>query len=282
MKVGLLTTLIRTEEKLIIQALDDRKVNYERIDVRQAVFNLNDACGWRDYDVIFDRCVSQSQAATALGVFGYWGIPCVNQADVVEVCGDKRKTTQALVAAGVPTPQTRLALTPESALQAIEEMSYPVVLKPLVGSWGRLLAKVNDREAAEALLEHKAVLGSYNHNIFYIQEYIQKNGRDIRSFVVGGETICAITRSSEHWITNTAKGGKADNCPLTPEIEKLSCQAAAAVGGGILAVDLFESSDGRLLVNEVNHTMEFRNSIKPTGVDIPGRMIDYVLEVANH
>lgn len=282
MRVGLLTTLIRAEEKLIIQALNERGVDYERIDVRQAVFNLNDTGNWTDYDVIFDRCVSQSQAATALGVFSYWGIPCVNAADVVDVCGDKRKTTQALVRAGVPTPQTRVALTPEKALQAIEELGYPVVLKPLVGSWGRLLAKVNDRESAEALLEHKATLGSYNHNIFYIQEYVDKNGRDIRSFVVGDETICAITRSSQHWITNTAQGGKAGNCPVTPEIDRLSREAAAAVGGGVLAVDLFESSDGRLLVNEVNHTMEFRNSIKPTGVDIPGRMIEYVLKVANH
>jgi len=281
MRVGLLTTLVRREEKLIIEALNARQVAYERIDVRQAVFNLNDAQNWTDYDVIFDRCVSQSQAATALGVFGYWGIPCVNRSEVVDICGDKRKTTQALVQAGVPTPETRVALTPEKALQAIEELGYPVVLKPLVGSWGRLLAKVNDRESAEALLEHKATLGSVNHNIFYIQEYVEKNGRDIRSFVVGDETICAITRSSEHWITNTAQGGKADNCPLTPEIERLSREAAAAVGGGVLAVDLFESRDGRLLVNEVNHTMEFRNSIKPTGVDIPGRMIDYVLSVAN-
>jgi [lysine-biosynthesis-protein LysW]--L-2-aminoadipate ligase len=99
-----------------------------------------------------------------------------------------------------------IAFTPESALEAIETLGYPVVLKPAVGSWGRLLAKISDRDAAEALLEHKETLGSYQHAIFYVQEYVDKPSRDIRSFVVGDETICAIYRESSHWITNTARG----------------------------------------------------------------------------
>jgi [lysine-biosynthesis-protein LysW]--L-2-aminoadipate ligase len=157
-------------------------------------------------------------------------------------------------------------------------LGYPVVLKPAVGSWGRLLAKVNDRDAAEALLEHKVTLGSFHHGAFYVQEYVNKPGRDIRSFVVGGETICAIYRSSPHWITNTARGGAATNCPVTPEIDEVSRAAAEAVGGGVVAVDLFESERG-ILVNEVNYTMEFRNSIDTTGVNIPAKIVDYVIQV---
>jgi len=128
-------------------------------------------------------------------------------------------------------------------------------------------------------LEHKEVLGSYHHAIFYIQEYIDKPARDIRSFVVGEENIGAIYRYSDHWVTNTARGGRAENCPITPEIREISLAAAKAVGGGILAIDLLETRDGRLLVNEVNHTMEFRNSITTTGVNIPDKMIDYILQV---
>ena len=173
-----------------------------------------------------------------------------------------------------------MAFTPESALQAIEEMGYPVVLKPGVGSWGRLLSKVNDREAAEAILEHKQVLGSYHHSIYYIQEYVEKNGRDIRAFVVGDETVCAIYRDSPHWITNTARGGKASNCPVTPKLNRLCLDAAGAVGGGVLALDIFEDDDRGMLVNEINYTMEFRNSIDTTGVNIPARVVDYVLDVA--
>ena len=170
-------------------------------------------------------------------------------------------------------------MRPESALAAIEQLGYPVVLKPVVGSWGRMVSKINDRDAAEAILEHRDVLGSYQHSIFYIQQYIDKPGRDIRSFVVGDECIAAIYRSSPHWITNTARGGVATNCPLTPELVELSVRATQAVGGGVVAIDLLEDREGRLLVNEVNYTMEFRNSIDTTGVDIPARIIDYVVAV---
>lgn len=158
------------------------------------------------------------------------------------------------------------------------------MLKPAVGSWGRLISLVSDRYAAEAILEHKEVLGSYHHSIFYVQEYVAKPGRDIRSFVVGDECICAIYRYSDHWITNTARGAVAENCPVTDEIAEKSLAAARAVGGGVLAVDLLESDRG-LLVNEVNYTMEFRNSIDTTGVDIPLKIVDYTLqegEVASH
>jgi [lysine-biosynthesis-protein LysW]--L-2-aminoadipate ligase len=141
-----------------------------------------------------------------------------------------------------------------------------------------LLARVNDRDAAEALLEHKVTLGSFHHGAFYIQEFVRKPGRDIRSFVVGDETICAIYRESPHWITNTARGGVASNCPVTAELDRISLAAARAVGGGVLAIDLFESERG-LIVNEVNYTMEFRNSIDTTGVDIPAKIVDYVMAV---
>jgi [lysine-biosynthesis-protein LysW]---L-2-aminoadipate ligase len=280
MHIGILYSRIRVEEKLILAALEERGVSYELIDVRRAVFDLQRPQPWQQYEVILERCVSHSQALAALQILGGWGIPCVNRYEVGLVCGDKLATSQALERAGVPTPQVRIAFTAESALAAIEELGYPVVLKPAVGSWGRLLAKINDREAAEALLEHKETLGSYHHSIFYIQEYIHKPDRDIRSFVVGDETICAITRSSAHWITNTARGGQSANCPVTAEIDELSQAAAQAVGGGIVAVDLLERENGRLLVNEVNYTMEFRNSIQPTGVDIPGRIVDYLLREA--
>jgi len=123
------------------------------------------------------------------------------------------------------------------------------------------------------------VLGSYHHSVFYIQEYVDKPGRDIRAFVVGDETICAISRSSEHWITNTATGGVAENLPVTDELNEISLRAAKAVGGGVLAIDLFETDNG-YSVNEVNYTMEFKNSVKPTGVNIPGRLVDYAVEQA--
>ncbi|MHB1317332.1 MAG: lysine biosynthesis protein LysX, partial [Anaerolineae bacterium] len=249
------------------------------IDDRELVLPIDGAPNLLDYDVVVERCINNTRALYTLEMLNAWGVPTVNTAHVAEVCGNKFSTSLALVSSKVPTPRTLMAYTPEAALQAIESLGYPAVLKPAVGSWGRLIAKVNDREAAEAVLEHKKVLGSYHHSIFYIQEYIDKPQRDIRSFVVGDETICAIYRLSEHWITNTARGGRAINCPVTPEIDALSRAAARAVGGGVVAIDLLENAHGELTVCEVNYTMEFRNSIDTTGVDIPGRMADYVLNV---
>ena len=139
--------------------------------------------------------------------------------------------------------------------------------------------RIGHRDAAEAILEHKETLGGYQHGIFYIQELVRKPGRDIRAFVVGDRTIAAIYRHSAHWITNTARGASTSNCPVTPQLDAICLAAACAVGGGVLAIDVVESEAG-LLVIEVNATMEFRNSIAPTGVDIPGALIDYTVAAA--
>ena len=276
MRIGILCSLIRKEEKLLFDEFRRQDLEYTRIDDRELILDLHRR-QW-DFDVILERSINHSRALHTLKYLNDCGVKTVNTYEVASTCGDKLLTTLALIRDGVPTPRVFVAHTPESALQAIERLGYPVVLKPAVGSWGRLLSKVNDRDAAEAILEHKQTLGSYHHSIFYIQEYVEKRGRDIRSFVVGDETICAIYRTSPHWITNTARGGVATNCPVTPEVNELSVRAAKAVGGGVVAIDLFETRDG-LTVNEVNYTMEFRNSIDTTGVNIPAKVVDYVREV---
>jgi [lysine-biosynthesis-protein LysW]--L-2-aminoadipate ligase len=277
MKVGFLHSILRVEEKLLIDEFRTRPgVELEKIDDRERFFDLhkNDF----GFDVVIERCINHSRAVHALKIFNDFGIPTVNTFEVAEVCGSKFLTTQALIKTRVPTPKCYMAFTPESALAAMDELGFPCVIKPNTGSWGRLISKINDRDAAEAILEHKQILGSYHHSIFYIQEYVEKKGRDIRSFVVGDRCIAAVYRYSPHWITNTARGGKTENCPITDEVHDLSVRAAKAVGGGVVAIDLFETPAG-LSVNEVNYTMEFRNSITVTGVNIPAKVVDYVLEV---
>lgn len=277
MKVGFLHSILRVEEKLLIDEFRTRPgVELEKIDDRERFFDLhkNDFV----FDVVIERCINHSRAVHAIKIFNDFGIPTVNTFEVAEVCGSKFLTTQALIKTRVPTPKCYMAFTPESALAAMDELGYPCVIKPNTGSWGRLISKINDQDAAEAILEHKQILGSYHHSIFYIQEYVEKRGRDIRSFVVGDRCIAAVYRYSPHWITNTARGGKTENCPITEELHDLSVRAAKAVGGGVVAIDLFETPAG-LSVNEVNYTMEFRNSITVTGVNIPAKVVDYVLEV---
>jgi [lysine-biosynthesis-protein LysW]--L-2-aminoadipate ligase len=274
MNVGVLYSRVRVEEKLLFEELNRRGVPFARIDDREVIFELGET--FFPYDVVLERAINHSRALYGLKLLNDAGVTTVNSYRVADTCGNKILTSSALVRDGVPSPRTLIAFTPESALEAIDRVGYPAVLKPAVGSWGRLLSLVSDRYAAEAILEHKEILGSYHHSIFYVQEYVPKPERDIRSFVVGEECICAIYRYGDHWITNTARGGRAENCPVTDEIAELSRAAARAVGGGVLAVDLLESDRG-LLVNEVNYTMEFRNSIDTTGVNIPARIVDYVI-----
>jgi [lysine-biosynthesis-protein LysW]--L-2-aminoadipate ligase len=278
MRVGFLHSLIRKEEKLLIDEFkkyDD--VELVMMDDRRLIFDLHSK---PDVDVVLERCINHSRAMHGLRLLESAGIKCVNSADVATICGDKILTSLALADHGVPQPEVRVAFTEESALNAIEELGYPAVLKPAVGSWGRLLSKVNDREAAESILEHKSILGSYHHSIFYVQKFVEKKGRDIRSFVIGDECIAAIYRTSEHWITNTARGAVASGCEVTDELGEMSLRAARAVGGGLVAVDLFETPRG-LLVNEVNYTMEFRNSISTSGVNIPEKMAAYIVQAGS-
>jgi len=280
MKVGILLSRVRVEEKWLLEALEARDVDYERIDDGRATFDFDEPSKWLKYSVVLERSISYVRGLYITQILNAWGVPTVNMSHVAAVCGDKLATTAALAKAGVAQPRVKVAFSTESALEAIEEIGYPVVLKPVVGSWGRLLAKINDRDAAEAILEHKETLGSYQHTVAYIQEYIKKPGRDIRAFVVNGETVCAMYRTSEHWITNTARGGQGEACPITPELAEICRSASQAVGGGVLAIDVLEDPNRGFLINEVNHTMEFHTLVPTTGVDVPGIIVDYTLAVA--
>lgn len=287
MRVGLLITHIRAEEKALIAAFEQQGISPDILLDRDLAFDLTvgpeqlapSGVSWADYDVIVERCVSTSRGLYALMILNQWGIRTVNTYETASICADKVQTSLALAGAGVPQPQARVAFTTESALDAIESVGYPAVLKPATGSWGRLLARLQDRDSAETIIEHRQTLGNYVHHTHYIQAYVDKPQRDIRAFVLGDRTLCAIYRQSEHWITNTARGGHASNCPVTVELDQICRQAARAVGGGILAIDLLEDVDGTLLVNEINHTMEFRNSSQPTGIDIASEVAHHVLQL---
>lgn len=275
MKVGFLHSIIRQEEKLLIQELRKRSdIELQLLDDRNMEFNLADD-GF-ELDVVLHRSINQSRSINAITLFESFGVKCVNSSQTATICGDKLHTSATLKRAGIPQPEVRIAFSEKAALHAMQDMGFPVVLKPAVGSWGRLLSKINDEETAVTILQHKKVLGSYQHAIYYIQAYIEKMGRDIRVIVVGDEVVAASYRTSEHWITNASRGGVSIECPITDEIREISLNAANAVGGGLLGIDLFESPDG-FLVNEINDTMEFKGCMAATGKPIPAAIIDYVI-----
>ena len=290
-KLAVLLSRVRQDEKLIFDALTRRGVEFEKVDDRELVFDLTDPAATTSgltastskvvgrFDSVLLRSVSQTRAQTAAAILAAAGTKPGNSPATLATCNDKILTTIALVQAGLPSPRTLVSFDPESALKAVEDIGYPAVLKPPTGSWGRLLSRVNDRDAAEAVVEHKDTLGSYVHSIYYVQEHVAKPGRDIRIIVIGGRAVAGMYRYSEHWVTNAARGGHGVNCPVDGDIGRLAEKAAAAVGGGAVAVDIFESPRG-LLVNEVNATMEFKECTAASGADIAGALVDYWLEVA--
>ena len=279
MNLAMVYSLIRKDEKMLIEAASRLNIKLDKVRIQDLTFSVHGA--QIDYDSVLERCISHLQALYVLRFLNSYGVKTVNAYEVAQVCGDKILTSLLFTKHNVPTPKTYVAFDQETAFKIIEEMGYPVVMKPVYGSWGRLLAKIDNRSAAEAILEHKAVLGRYLHTVFYIQEYVEKPQRDIRAFVVGDETICAVYRESKHWITNTALGGTVSNCPITDELNDICLHAADSVGGGVIAVDVMESDNG-LTVCEANYTMEFKNSVEPTGVDIPGKIIQYLERVARN
>jgi [lysine-biosynthesis-protein LysW]--L-2-aminoadipate ligase len=282
LRLGVLISYLRPEEKLILQAARDRGLEVAPIFERELVldFARRDATeAGLHYDVVLDRCVVHSRAAYALRVMERWGIPTLNRSAATTVCDDKALCSLALEAAGVPTPRTLLAFSVDSAIEACERVGYPAVLKPVTGSWGRLLAKVNGPEQARAILEQKTELGSYEHSIFYVQQYVEKPGRDIRVYVVGERVLAASYRNSAHWITNAARGAVSTACPITPEIEDLAWRACIAVGARFAGVDLIEAADGMTVV-EVNTGGEFKGLMSTTDVDIAGEIVEEAVRVS--
>jgi [lysine-biosynthesis-protein LysW]---L-2-aminoadipate ligase len=273
-RLGLFYTIVRPEERGILEAAERRGVRVDRLHDEAQTFDLDPPRNGPN--VVVNRSVSHSRALYAARFFEHYGIPTVNAPAVVEVSGDKVLTSIRLNARGIPTPRTIVALTPEAALRALDQVGYPAVLKPPIGSWGRLMAKVESRREAEQILEHKSALASPQHSIFYIQEYVPKPGRDLRALVVGEQLVAAMYRYSEEWRTNAARGGTTEALEPTPELRELTLRAADAVGGGVLAVDLMESPQG-LVVHEVNPIPEFKALAAATHVDVADKIVAYAL-----
>lgn len=280
-RVAVVHDRLRPEERALVAALERAGAEVVRIYAPHWRWRTGDSAP--PHDLVLVRTLSHARTLAIGRALEASGATVVNPARVVETCGDKAATSAALAAAGVPQPRTVLAFSEEMVLDACEELGWPVVLKPVVGSWGRMVARLHDRDAVQAVLEHKRVLGGPGHQVFYLQEHVDKPGRDLRAFVVGDRVVAAIAREGEDWRTNTARGATVRGVEVTPELARLALAAADAVagssGGGALAVDLLESERG-LLVGEVNHGLEFRNSVEPTGVDIPGELAAWLVRRA--
>ncbi|MFB0563199.1 MAG: lysine biosynthesis protein LysX [Candidatus Lokiarchaeia archaeon] len=279
--IGMICDRVRWDEKALIQAANKKDTKLVVIDGKSIFLEATgDLDNIPKADMYLQRLVSTFKGLYVTKILESKGYPVVNSYAVSSVCADKLLTTLALRKAGIPSPRTFIAFDTGAAFDILEELKYPAVIKPVFGSWGRLIAPLRDPQSAKAILESRESMGAL-YQIYYIQEFVEKLGnRDIRSFVIGDKVVTAIYRiaGQGEWRTNTALGGRAEVCPVTPEIEDISLKAARAIGEGVYGVDLLETPKG-MLVNEVNHTMEYHTTVPLTGVDIPSILIDYCLEI---
>jgi [lysine-biosynthesis-protein LysW]--L-2-aminoadipate ligase len=270
----LLVSHLREEEKLILAAAKARSIETRVLTDRTLAFDLTNPI-LPEIDLVLDRCVAHTRGSYALRVLEGWGIPAINSSQAAATCDDKVAMSLALALAGVPTPHTAVAFSVEGALEIGERFGYPLIVKPVAGSWGRLLARAASPSALRAILEQKRALGGPQHGVFYLQEYVAKPGRDIRAFLVGGEVVAASYRSAAHWITNVARGAVSTRCPVGDEIATLARAAAEAVGAQIAGIDLVETAAG-LQVIEINGGAEFKGLRGTTEVEIAGVIVEHV------
>lgn len=277
--------LVRLEEKAIIEAAKKRSggIDFKYFDSKDLYFDLLDGANVREAfgSVVLQRSASYFRNLHLTAVLEGHGVRVVNSLDSAFKTGNKLLTTMLLAKEKVPTPKTKLAFTEETALKALNELGYPAILKPTIGSWGRLVALLNDEDAAKSVIEDREEMFPLYH-VYYIQEKVKRPPRDIRAVVVGDRTVAAIYRISttSDWRTNTARGGKAENLPVSKELDELCLRASRPFGSGIFGVDLMESEDRGLMVHEVNNTTEFKNVMAQSGVDIPGMIIDYLIRLS--
>ena len=283
-EIGLVYDRIRWEEKQLLKAAQDREIKVKMVDSRKESVNLlsnyeeiRETFG----DPVLQRCISYFRGLHLTAILESKGVRVVNSFDVSLKCGNKLFTTLTLSKAGVPVPETMAAFTMDGVFKALNDLGYPAVLKPVVGSWGRLMAILKDKETTQAIIELREKINNALLQIYYVQKWVDRPPRDIRVVVVGDEVVAASYRYSpvDDWRTNVARGGKSEVCPITPELEEVALKAAEAVGGGVLAVDCMESRERGLLVHEVNNTVEFRGLASTTNVDIAGKIIEYVAGV---
>ncbi|RZN55981.1 MAG: lysine biosynthesis protein LysX [Candidatus Methanomethylicota archaeon] len=281
--LSLLYDRIRTEEKLIINTAEKKGIELRPIDVKDLHLVITDPNKDKEIfgDIAIERCVSYFRGLHLTAILEGKGIRVINPYSIMSICGNKMLTSILLAKNGIPTPKTIIAFTKEEALKAIEEIGFPAVIKPVFGSWGRLIAQVKDKDIAQVILEHREEINNPLYQIYYIQEMIERPPRDIRCIVIDNEIIASIYRysSPEDWRTNIARGGRAEVCNLTEDMKEIILKTSEIIGGGVLGIDAMESKNG-IVIHEVNATVEFKGAMSATGIDIPGKIIEYALKLA--
>jgi [lysine-biosynthesis-protein LysW]--L-2-aminoadipate ligase len=282
-ELSIICDKVRFEEKTLYEKTQKKGIKSKIVDAKTITIGTHSKK--KDFllgDVLLQRSVSYYRGLYLTASLEFLGFKVINRFEVGQTCGNKLITSIKLAENKIPSPKTQFAFSAESGLESIKNNGFPLVLKPIVGSWGRGIYPLRDLETANMIIEMREEDDSPLSRIYYIQEMVDRPPRDIRCIIVGDQAVTAIYRysSQSEWRTNVARGGKVELAPITKEIEDLALRAAKAVGGGILGVDMMEDKHHGLVVHEVNNTVEFRGAASVSNVDIPSEMIDYAVKLA--
>ncbi|MEC4848821.1 MAG: lysine biosynthesis protein LysX [Nitrosarchaeum sp.] len=275
--ITILYDTIRWEEKALLEAGKKKNINIQMVDCKNLALDLDKKP--EDYGPVIQRCVSYYRNLHSTAALEGMGVNVINCLNTGIFAGNKLFTHMLLKKYGVPTPYAAVAFSKDAAVEHLESHGYPKVIKPTVGSWGRLISKLNDKDSAEGIIESRESMYPI-YQVHYLEEFVNRPPRDIRAIMVGDKIVAAIYRTSGNgnWKTNMALGGTAEPCKVTPEMEEMCIKAKNAVQGDIVGVDLMESEERGLVVHEVNNTTEYKNTVRVCGIDIPSLMIDYVIK----
>ena len=278
-KICIVFDRLRTEEKLLQKKAEELGYETSMIDAKITSFDTDSKPENFDFgDVVLERCVCYYRGLHFTACLEFLDIPVINKFDVANTCGNKMITSMLLKKNNIPTPKTYFSFSAETALENFENIGYPLVIKPIIGSWGRSVMPIKDKDTAEAVIENRQVTDGPQDRIYYLQEMIDRPPRDIRVITVGDQAVSAMYRkSSGGFKTNIALGADPELCQITKEMEDLCEKTSKAVGGGILGIDLMEDKERGLVVHEVNNTVEFKGLVKVSEKNIPKEMIDYAV-----
>jgi len=278
-KVCIVFDRLRTEEKMLQKEASN--LGHDAVMLDAKITQINTDSKKEDYDfgdVVLERCVSYFRGLHFTASLEFMDIPVLNKFDVANICGNKMFMTLLLKKNNIPTPKTYFSFSSESAAENLEKVGYPLVIKPVIGSWGRGVMPIKDKDTMEAVLEIRNITDSPHDRIYYLQELIKRPPRDIRVITVGDEPIAAMYRkSSGGFKTNIALGADPELCEITKEIEDMAAKASKAMGGGILGIDMMEDDERGLVVHEVNNTVEFKGLAKVAQRNIPKEMVEFAL-----
>lgn len=281
-RLTILYDRVRWEEKQIAEEAKALGAEVIMIDVRSLPLEITSNIVKENFgDIVLQRCISHTRGLYYTAILEEFGIKILNTFSTALITSNKLLTTLKLIKNHVPTPKTAIALSYESALKIAENIGYPVVIKPIIGSWGRLVNKARDKEELSSLLEAREFFSDPIYQIYYIQELVKRPPRDIRSIVVNDKIVAVTYRyqPNDDWRTNVARGGKVEKAQLSEDEQEIIFRAAHAVGGGILGIDAMES-DNSILVHEINGTVEFKGASTVWGNVIAKSIAEYAIEVA--